>query len=38
MAEGYEFLANVNLKIGVAHGLANAKKLLDFLVDCKEKK
>jgi hypothetical protein len=38
MAKGFEFLSNVNLKIGVAHGLANAKKLLDFLVECKEKK
>lgn len=29
MADGYEFLAGVTVKIAVAHGLANAKTLMD---------
>jgi NADH-quinone oxidoreductase subunit G/[NiFe] hydrogenase diaphorase moiety small subunit/NADP-reducing hydrogenase subunit HndD len=29
MAEGFEFLAGATLKVAVAHGLANAKKVMD---------
>ena len=36
MAPGYEFLAGATLKIAVAHGLANAKPLLDLLKECKK--